>query len=185
VEFLVKADALRAAGERLLHVIMLVSQNGESAFGMTARRSRYAFDEADSPGKPQSLTLRTGDTSIELDPRELEQWNSLVAQTAAGVERMNAAVQAYEEALSSLASGRTLDSLSGLGLESLISNVVDHSIKFQKALDSYQTLRASSSLEDAERRFTRVMYAAEAMVQAANGFAHLSRMFFEEKKRRG
>jgi len=96
---------------------------------------------------------------------------------------MNSAIQDYEEALSAiLAAGRRLDSLSGLGLESLISNVVDHGIRFRKALDSYQTLRASSSVEQARQRFTQLVYAAEAMVEAANGFARLCRMFLELKK---
>jgi hypothetical protein len=182
IDFMNKTDALRAAGERLLHVIMLVSQNGETAFALTGRVSPTLLRDEAAPGM-QSLTLRSGETSIDLDLDEREKWNSLVSQTAKGVELMNSAIQEYEDALSAiLASGRRLDTLAGLGLESLIGNVVDHGIKFRKALDSYQTLRASSTVEQAQQRFTQLVYAAEAMVEAANGFAKLCRMFLELKR---
>lgn len=136
VEFLSQADVLRAAGERLLHVIMLVGQNGEGAFTMATRNSHYVLRGEDSAGKTEALSLRSGETSIELDAAERERWNALIAQTASCVELMNSAVEAYEAALSSiLASGRRLEKLIGVSLESVISNVVDHGIRFQKALD--------------------------------------------------
>jgi hypothetical protein len=75
--------------------------------------------------------------------------------------------------------------LSGLGLESLISNVVDHGIRFRKALDSYQTLRASSSVEQAKQRFTQLIYAAEAMVEAANRFCETMPYVLGTKERQG
>lgn len=185
VDFLAKTDTLKAAGERLLHVITLVSQNGEIAFALTGRVSEQFRGEETAP-KIQSLTLRAGETSIDLDLSDRERWNSLVGQSANTVELMNSAVQTYENALSDiLASGRRLDTLSGLGLESLIGNVVDHGIRFRKALDSYQTLRASSTVDEAHRRFTQLVYASEAMVEAGNGFATLCRLFLEQQKRHG
>jgi hypothetical protein len=184
IDFLNKTDALRAAGERLVHIIMLVSDNGEAAFALTGRVSRQPVNEEITP-KIKSLTLRAGDTSIELDLNERDKWNSLVSQTARVVEAMNSAVQEYEKAFSAiLESGRRLDTLSGLGVESLIGNVVDHSVRFRKAFDSYQTLRASSLVEQAQQRFTQLVYAAQAMVEAANGFAWLCRVFLEQKKRK-
>jgi len=45
----------------------------------------------------QSLTLRAGETSIDLDLDERELWNSLLSQTAQSVELMNSAIQDYEE----------------------------------------------------------------------------------------
>jgi hypothetical protein len=182
IDFLNKADALRTAGDRLLHIIMLVSQNGEAAFALTGRVSQRSLAEDASPTR-RSLTLRAGETSIDLDRNEREKWNLLVDQTAKGVELMNLAVQDYEETLSAmLSSGRRLDTLSELGLESLIGKVVDHGIRFRKALDSYQTLRASSTVEQAQQRFTQLVYAAEAMAEAANGFAKLCRLFLELKR---
>jgi hypothetical protein len=184
IDFLNKTDALRAAGERLVHVIMLVSRNAEAAFALTGRVSRQPFTEEENP-KIKSLTLRAGETSIELDLNGRDKWNSLVSETAKGVESMNSAVQEYEEAFSAiLASGRRLDTLSSLGVESLIGNVVDHGVRFRKAFDSYQTLRASSAIEQAQQRFIQLVLAAQAMVEAANGFAWLCRVFLEQKKRK-
>src|SRR5437016_6149454 len=79
IDFLNKTDALRAAGERLLHVIMLVSQNGETAFALTGRVSPQLVSEEAAP-RVLSLTLRAGETSIDLDLNEREKWNSLVSQ---------------------------------------------------------------------------------------------------------
>jgi hypothetical protein len=180
IEFLIRADTLRSAGERLLNVIVLVSQSGETAFSMTARESAYKREEGPEVLKREAITLRSGETSIELHYEERPRWNQLVGESAKHVEVMNEAVEKYEDALSSiLAAGQTLNSITGLGVESIIDNVVDRSIEFQKALDSYHTLRASSPVEEAQRRFSRVMYAARAMVEAANGFAQLSRVFYE------
>lgn len=183
-EFLTRADTLKAAGERLLHVITLVSQSGEAAFSMTARESRYKITEGPGSQERLAITLRSGDTSIELHREERGRWNELVGQSARHVEVMNTGVEEYEDALSSvLAAGRTLNSIAGLGVESIIGKVVDRSIEFQKTLDSYHTLKASSHVEEAQRRFSRVMYAARAMVEAANGFAQLSRVFYELKNK--
>jgi hypothetical protein len=101
IDFLNKTDTLRAAGGRLRHVISLVSQNGESAFALTSRVSHQLVNEEVAP-RIQSLTLRAGETSIDLDLDEREIWNSLVSQTAQSVELMNSAIQDYEEALSAI-----------------------------------------------------------------------------------
>src|SRR5438067_8978638 len=49
IDFLNKTDALRAAGERLLHIIMLVSQNGQTAFAFTGRVSPQLLSEEAAP----------------------------------------------------------------------------------------------------------------------------------------
>jgi hypothetical protein len=44
---------------------------------------------------------------------------------------------------------------------------------FEKRLASYQRLRASSTVEEPHRRFTQLVYASEAMVNAGNGFCNV------------
>jgi hypothetical protein len=184
VEFLSKADALKAAGERLLHTIKLIEDNGETAFRLIGPRAEFR-PVGDELSERIPLTLRAGETSIEVSRDERQGWNALVTSTTRTIDLLNGNVETYEEALLAvLASGRKLNSISALGVDSLIGNVVDLSVSFQKALDSYHTLRASTPIEECERRFTRVMYAAEAMVNAANGFLIVSVAMLNQKNRR-
>jgi hypothetical protein len=58
----------------------------------------------------------------------------VAANVLESIRNTYARLQTYEKAFSEIqASGRRLDALSGLGLESLLGNVVDHGIRFRKA----------------------------------------------------
>jgi hypothetical protein len=165
--FLEAADKLRALGDRLLYVISLTSDNGEAAFKLIQRSP----DIAESAG----LTLRSGETSIALAPDGRRNWDGLVSKASQTATLMNEGIMSYEEALWAILSiGRSLERVVGVSLESVISVVVDESVKFRKAADSYQNLRAGSPLDEAQLRFERLRLAAWSLVQTANGFVDVS-----------
>jgi hypothetical protein len=177
-DFLSHCDALRAAGDRLHSVVQQVGDYGQAAFRMTHRLPRSTTST-----QGPALTLRAGESSLDLTPDERQRWDVLVQGASRAVVAMNEAVSAYEEVLAALlASGRKLEQALGVSLESVIGNVVDHSITFRKAVDSYQNLRAGSRLEDAEVRFNRLRIATAGMVEAANGFAGISTMFIQHRR---
>ena len=50
-EFLSKADVLRTAGERLLHVIRIMGENGDTAFRLIGPRSKFIAEEEELNNK--------------------------------------------------------------------------------------------------------------------------------------
>lgn len=174
-DFLAQLDSLRLTGTRLVDVIRQVGNDSDAAFKMIHGLGV----------EPRALTLRSGDTSLVLTRDEMAGWNALVGDAARAVTSMNAAAQAYESALSeALASGRRIEQATGVNLNSLIRNVVDHAIAFRKAQDAFQNLRASSTIDQAELRFSRLRAAATAMVKAADGFADLATRLVKVKRGR-
>jgi hypothetical protein len=182
-DFLALADQMEIAGDRLLHVITLVGENGHTAFDMTNRLLDQSMAETTSPVKVRQLTLRAGATSIDLRANERQRWGTLVGETARGVEMMNEAVGRYEEAFSAiLQAGRRLEQVLGASLEEVIGDAVKKSIRFRKAIDSYQNLQARSSLGNAQLRFERIRESALEMVRSANGFAILTRIIIQARR---
>src|SRR5262245_12791407 len=97
---------------------------------------------------------------------------------------MNKGVTAYEEAFSGfLGSGRTLEQILKMDLDSVIRDAVDRSVRFRKAMDSYQNLSVRSTIADAEKRFNRLKVATAAMVEAANGFVTVTAMILSARAR--
>ena len=158
-EFLNRCDALRVSGARLQSVIRRIGEHGEAAFRMTDRLPR-----AEAAGITRPITLRAGESSLDVSVDERGDWNRLLDVSARTITEMNAAVAEYEAFLMALlASGRKLAECAGVSLESVIGNAVDHSIAFRKAVDSYQNLRSGNPLSAAEARFNRLRIAAAGM----------------------
>ena len=84
VAFLAKTDALRVAGERLLHITNSAGERGIAAFRMTDFLRAEAKAASSSP-----LSLRAGETSLELTSEGRGRWDELVEDTARGVDAMN------------------------------------------------------------------------------------------------
>jgi len=137
-DFRVAFDLFRASGTRLLDLVSIVAENGLEAFEMVERLPRIE----EGPSNLMKRTLRAGETSLDLEPNQIQTWNTLLNTVSHTIGDMNIAVQTHEQRFEAiLKAARGLEVVSSVGLEPLITNVVDHAIRFRKAFDSFQNLR--------------------------------------------